>query len=155
MLQTTLCYLDVQGKTLMLHRVKKKNDVNRDKWIGIGGKFEHGESPEECNLREFKEETGLTLLDPSYRGIVTFVSQDWCEYMNLFTAARYEGDMRECDEGTLEWVDWDHIAELPIWEGDKVFLRLLRERESFFSLKLVYEGEKLVRAVLDGKELEI
>ena len=155
MLQTTLCYLDVQGKTLMLHRVKKKNDVNRDKWIGIGGKFEHGESPEECNLREFKEETGLTLPDPSYRGIVTFVSQDWCEYMHLFTAARYEGDMRECDEGTLEWVDWDHIAELPIWEGDKVFLRLLRERESFFSLKLVYEGEKLVRAVLDGKELEI
>ena len=155
MLQTTLCYLDVQGKTLMLHRVKKKNDVNRDKWIGIGGKFEHGESPEECNLREFKEETGLTLLDPSYRGIVTFVSQDWCEYMHLFTAARYEGDMRECDEGTLEWVDWDHIAELPIWEGDKVFLRQLRERESFFSLKLVYEGEKLVRAVLDGKELEI
>ena len=155
MLQTTLCYLDVQDKTLMLHRIKKKNDVNHDKWIGIGGKFEHGESPEECNQREFREETGLTLLDPAYRGIVTFVSDSWCEYMHLFTATKFEGQMRECDEGTLEWVEWNRIEKLPIWEGDKVFLRLLRERESFFSLKLVYEGEKLVRAMLDGKELAI
>ena len=155
MLQTTLCYLDVNGKTLLLYRVKKKNDVNHDKWIGIGGKFEHGESPEECILREFKEETGLSLTDWAYRGIVTFVSEDWCEYMHLFTASAYEGELRECDEGTLEWVSWDHIADLPIWEGDKVFLRLLRERNTFFSLKLVYEGERLVHAVLDGNALPV
>ena len=155
MLQTTLCYLDIGGKTLMLHRVKKKNDVNHDKWIGIGGKFEHGESPEECMLREFKEETGLTLKVWSYRGIVTFVSDSWCEYMHLFTATQIEGNMRECDEGTLEWVNWERITDLPIWEGDKVFLRLLKEREAFFSLKLVYDGETLVRAALDGQEMKI
>ena len=153
MLHTTICYLSVGGKTLMLHRVKKKNDVNHDKWIGIGGKFERGESPEECILREFYEETGLTPTGLRYRGIITFVSEDWCEYMHLFTATGYAGEMRECDEGTLEWVPDDALTELPIWEGDKVFLRLLRERESFFSLKLVYEGERLARAVLDGKEL--
>ena len=155
MLQTTLCYLDIDDQTLLLHRIKKKNDVNHDKWIGIGGKFEHGESPEECIQREFREETGLTLLDWAYRGIVTFVSEDWCEYMHLFTATRVSGEIRECDEGTLEWVAWDKIAQLPIWEGDKVFLRLLKERETFFSLKLVYEGERLARAVLDGKEMAI
>lgn len=155
MLQTTLCYLDVGGQTLLLHRVKKKNDVNHDKWIGVGGKFEHGESPEECMLREFREETGLTLINWAYRGIVTFVSQDWCEYMHLFTATGFEGELRECEEGTLEWVPWDCVTQLPIWEGDKVFLRLLRERNAFFSLKLVYEGERLVRAVLDGKQLDI
>jgi len=155
MLQTTLCYLDINDQTLMLHRVKKKNDVNHDKWIGIGGKFEHGESPEECMLREFREETGLTLREWAYRGIVTFVSEDWCEYMHLFTGTKVEGTMRECDEGTLEWVPWKEITSLPIWEGDKVFLRLLREREAFFSLKLVYEGEKLVRAALDGVDLNI
>ena len=153
MLQTTLCYMNIGGKTLMLHRIKKKNDVNHDKWIGIGGKFEHGESPEECMLREFQEETGLTLTSWKYRGIVTFVSDTWCEYMHLFTADAYEGELRECDEGTLEWVPWDRICELPIWEGDKVFLRLIQERATFFSLKLVYDGEKLVRAVLDGEEL--
>lgn len=155
MLQTTLCYLDIDDKTLLLHRIKKKNDVNHDKWIGIGGKFEHGESPEECIQREFYEETGLKLLDWAYRGIVTFVSEDWCEYMHLFTAARVCGELRECDEGALEWVSWERITQLPIWEGDKVFLRLLRERKSFFSLKLVYEGERLARAVLDGKEMVI
>lgn len=153
MLQTTLCYLDIGDRTLMLHRVKKKNDVNHDKWIGVGGKFEPGESPEECMLREFREETGLTLTKWAYRGIVTFVSEDWCEYMHLFTSTAYEGELRECDEGTLEWVPWETITQLPIWEGDKVFLRLLKERETFFSLKLVYEGERLVRAMLDGKEM--
>ena len=106
-------------------------------------------------LREFREETGLVLTAWAYRGIVTFVSQDWCEYMHLFTADRYEGTIRECDEGTLEWVDWDRIPALPIWEGDKVFLRLLRDGAPFFSLKLVYEGERLVRAALNGKELGI
>ncbi|MBQ2835055.1 MAG: 8-oxo-dGTP diphosphatase [Clostridia bacterium] len=155
MLQTTLCYLDIGDRTLMLHRIKKKDDVNRDKWIGIGGKFEHGESPEECMLREFKEETGLTLEAWAYRGIVTFVSDSWCEYMHLFTATEVSGCLRECDEGTLEWVDWKDVCSLPIWEGDKVFLRLLRERETFFSLKLVYDGERLARAVLDGRELPV
>ena len=155
MLQTTLCYLDINDRTLLLHRIKKKNDVNHDKWIGIGGKFEHGESPEECIQREFREETGLELLEWAYRGIVTFVSEDWCEYMHLFTATEVSGQMLECDEGTLEWVAWDQITQLPIWEGDKVFLRLLRERKTFFSLKLVYEGERLARAVLDGKEMDI
>lgn len=155
MLQTTLCYLDIDDKTLLLHRIKKKNDVNHDKWIGIGGKFEHGESPEECVQREFREETGLMLVDWAYRGIVTFVSEDWCEYMHLFTADQVEGTMLECDEGTLEWVPWSKITNLPIWEGDKVFLNLLKTRETFFSLKLVYEGERLVRAMLDGQELKL
>lgn len=152
MLQTTLCYLDENGKTLMLHRVKKKNDVNHDKWIGIGGKLEHGESPEECMIREFKEETGLILTRWAYRGLVTFVSDTWCEYMHLFTATGYEGMLCDCEEGTLEWVDTARLASLPIWEGDKVFLNLLRTRDTFFSLKLVYDGERLVRAALDGKE---
>lgn len=151
MLHTTICYLSVNGKTLMIHRIKKKNDVNHDKWIGIGGKFEHGESPEECILREFKEETGLTPTGLRYRAIITFLSENWCEYMHLFTADSYEGRLLDCDEGMLEWVPDEQMTSHPIWEGDKVFLRLLRERESFFSLKLVYEGERLARAVLDGK----
>lgn len=155
MLQTTLCYLSQNGKTLMLHRVKKKNDVNHDKWIGVGGKFEPGESPEACMLREFFEETGLRLTRWAYRGIVTFVSEDWSEEMHLFTAMAAEGVLRECDEGTLEWIETDKLTQLPIWEGDKIFLRLLRERETFFSLKLVYEGERLAGAQLDGEALEL
>ena len=151
MLHTTICYLSVNGKTLMIHRIKKKNDVNHDKWIGIGGKFEHGESPEECIVREFREETGLVPTGLRYRAIITFLSEDWCEYMHLFTATGYEGTLGDCDEGTLEWVPNDQLTSLPIWEGDKVFLRLLNEREGFFSLKLVYEGERLVRATLDGQ----
>ena len=152
-MQTTLCYIEKDGRTLMLHRVKKKNDMNRDKWLGVGGKFEQGESPEECMLREAKEETGLTLTRWVYRGIVTFVSGDYCEYMHLFTADAFEGKLRDCDEGTLEWVETDRLTELPIWAGDKIFLRLLKEKEPFFSLKLVYEGERLARAVLNGKEI--
>ena len=151
MLHTTICYLSVNGKTLMIHRIKKKNDVNHDKWIGIGGKFEHGESPEECIVREFREETGLVPMGLRYRAIITFLSEDWCEYMHLFTATGYEGTLGDCDEGSLEWVPDDQLTSLPIWEGDKVFLRLLNEREGFFSLKLVYEGERLVRATLDGQ----
>ena len=154
MLQTTLCYLIKDSKTLMLHRVKKKNDVNHDKWIGIGGKFEHGECPEECMQREFLEETGLTLKDARYRGLVTFLSDDWCEYMHLFTATQAEGAIKECDEGTLEWIEWERLTSLPIWEGDKVFLRLLETRDTFFSLKLVYDGERLVQVKLNGKTLE-
>lgn len=152
-MQTTLCYIEKDGRTLMLHRVKKKNDMNRDKWLGVGGKFEQGESPEECMLREAKEETGLTLTRWVYRGIVTFVSGDYCEYMHLFTADAFEGKLRDCDEGTLEWVETDRLTELPIWAGDKVFLRLLKEKEPFFSLKLVYEEERLAKAVLNGKEI--
>ena len=136
MLHTTICYLSVGGKTLMIHRVKKKNDVNHDKWIGIGGKFEHGESPEECILREFREETGLTPTGLRYRGIITFLSEDWCEYMHLFSADGYTDALCECDEGTLEWVPDGQLTALPIWEGDKVFLRLMQERQTFFSLRL-------------------
>jgi len=155
LLQTTICYLTVDGKTLLLHRVKKKNDMNHDKWIGIGGKFEFGESPEECMLREFQEETGLTLTAWRYRGIVTFVMGDICEYMHLFSADGYEGDLLSCDEGTLEWVEEETVPQLPTWEGDRVFLQLLRERESFFSLKLVYENEHLVRVLLDGRQMSL
>ena len=153
MLQTTLCYLDIGDRTLMLHRVKKKNDVNHDKWIGVGGKFEPGESPEECMLREFREETGLTLTKWAYRGIVTFVSEDWCEYMHLFTATAFEGELRECDEGTLEWIPKERFAALPQWEGDAIFMRLLETRAPFFSLKLRYEGDTLAYAALNGAAL--
>ena len=153
MLQTTLCYLIQDGKTLMLHRVKKKNDVNHDKWIGIGGKFEYGESPEECIRREFLEETGLALEDARYRGIVTFVSGDWCEYMHLFTAENAEGQIKDCDEGELDWIEKERLLSLPIWEGDKIFLRLLDQEIPFFSLKLRYEGDTLVKAVLNEEVL--
>ena len=154
MLQSTLCYLERGDAYLMLHRVKKEHDANRDKWIGIGGKFEDKESPEDCLLRECREETGLTLTDYRYRGLVTFVNTEWpTEYMHLFTADRFEGALRDCNEGALEWVDTDRLTELPIWEGDKVFLRLLSEKEPFFSLKLVYEEERLIHAVLNGKAI--
>ena len=154
--QTTLCYIENEGCYLMLHRVKKEQDENKDKWIGIGGKFEEGDSPEECVLREAKEETGLTLTDYKYRGIVTFVSDVWpCEYMHLFTATGFAGELKECDEGVLEWLPKDKLYGLPMWAGDRIFLELLDKDVPFFSLKLVYEGERLVYAALDGKELEI
>ena len=152
---STLCYIEQDEKYLMLHRVKKKNDINQDKWIGVGGKFEHDERPEECVLREVKEETGLELLQYRFRGIVTFLSgKGETEYMHLFTADAFEGEMIECQEGNLEWVEKDKIPYLNIWEGDKIFLKLLVERDTFFSLKLVYDGgDKLVEAVLDGKKI--
>ena len=153
-INTSLCYITRGDEVLMLHRVKKENDLNRDKWIGIGGKFEAGESPEDCVLREAREETGLTLTSFRYRGIVTFVSDEYgTEYMHLFTADGFEGELAECDEGELVWIPKSRLTELPQWEGDKIFLRLLEEDEPFFSLKLVYRGEKLVRAVLNGKVL--
>lgn len=148
---TTLCYIERDGKYLMMHRVKKENDVNKDKWIGVGGHFEAGESPEDCLLREVKEETGLTLTEWKFRGIVSFLSDKWPdEYMCLYTATGFEGEMISCSEGTLEWVEKSRVSELPIWEGDKIFLKLLAEDGDFFSLKLRYEGEMLAEAVLNG-----
>lgn len=128
----------------MLHRTKKENDQSHDKWLGIGGKFEENESPEECMLREVKEETGLTLTDYAFRGIVTFISDKYeTEYMHLFSASEYEGEIRECDEGTLEWIPKEEVLDKNIWEGDRLFLMRLDDSRDFFSLKLVYQGDKL------------
>ena len=147
---TTLCYIEKENKYLMLHRISKKKDGNKDKWIGVGGHFEKGESPEECLLREVKEETGLELTSYQFRGIVTFISDEWPdEYMCLYTADRYTGDIGNCDEGELVWVEKEKIMDLNIWEGDKIFLKLLMENQPFFSLKLVYEEGSLIQAVLD------
>ena len=148
---TTLCYVEQDGKYLMMHRIKKENDINKDKWVGIGGHFEPDESPEECLLREAKEETGLELLSYRLRGIVTFLSDAWqTEYMFLYTADGFSGELGECREGVLEWVQKDKVCELPIWEGDKIFFRLLAEERGFFSLKLRYVGDRLVEKALDG-----
>lgn len=146
---STLCHIVNDGKYLMMHRVKKKNDINKDKWIGVGGKFEYGESPDECLLREVKEETGLTLLDYKCRGIVTFIyGEDVVEYMHVYTADKYEGELiSNCDEGELVWVPIKDIYDLPIWEGDKIFFRYIEEDREFFSLKLVYS--------LDDKLIEV
>ncbi|HJC43188.1 MAG TPA: NUDIX domain-containing protein [Candidatus Mediterraneibacter gallistercoris] len=154
---STLCYIEQDGKYLMLHRTVKKNDVNKDKWIGVGGHFEHGESPEECLLREVKEETGYTLTSWKYRGIVTFVyGEDTLEYMSLYTADGFTGNPIECDEGELEWVDKKDIPALELWEGDKIFFRLLDMEREFFSLKLVYNRSDVLQyAALDGEPLEL
>ncbi len=152
---TTLCYVEQDGKYLMMHRVKKKNDINKDKWVGIGGHFEEDESPEDCLLREAKEETGLTLLSYRLRGIVTFLSDAWqTEYMFLYTADAFEGSLSDCREGVLAWIPKEEVYQLPVWEGDKIFFRLLEERQTFFSLKLRYEGDVLVERVLDGVPLQ-
>lgn len=138
----------------MLHRIKKENDLNHDKWIGVGGKFEKDESPDDCLLREVNEETGLTLDRWRFRGVVTFISDCWeTEYMYLFTADHFHGSLRECDEGVLEWVDKARVLELPLWEGDRIFFRLLAEDAPPFLLTLRYEGDKLVFSSLNGKEL--
>ena len=155
MKQTTLCYLQRDNCYLMLHRVKKENDASHDKWIGVGGKCEADESPDECMLREVGEETGLTVTQWRYRGIVTFISDIWpCEYMHLFTATQWEGSLTDCDEGDLQWVPIARLEELNLWEGDKIFLRLLRDpAQPFFSLKLIYQGDDLISAKLDGRKL--
>lgn len=154
MQNTTLCYIEKDGCYLMLHRVKKSHDINKDKWIGIGGHCEEGESPEDCVLREAREETGLLLKKPRYCGIVTFVS-DQCEgeYMHLFHAPSFSGEIKDCDEGTLEWVPVAKLNELEHWQGDEIFLDLLQKRTPFFSLKLVYQGNSLTQAVLNGEKL--
>ena len=156
LLQTTLCYLEQNGCYLMLHRVKKKNDVNHDKWIGAGGKFEPGEDARACALREVYEETGLTMRAPRYRGIVDFFCPPWpAERMHLFTCSDFAGTMTDCDEGTLEWVPKQAVQALPIWPGDKLFFRLLEQDAPFFHLELYYDGDTLVRAVRDGQELPL
>ena len=151
MKNTTLCYIENDGAYLMMHRVKKVNDENHDKWIGVGGKLEAGESPYDCARREILEETGVAVRDLEYRGIVTFVSDIYgTEYMHLFTAKEYDGEIcYDCDEGRLEWVKKEKVTSLPIWEGDKIFLSLLDTEKRFFSLKLCYEGETLVDHVLE------
>ena len=155
MKQTTLCYLECGDAYLMLHRTKKENDENHDKWIGVGGKFEAGESPEDCMRREIFEETGLTVTEYSYRGIVTFVSDLYgTEYMHLFTVTDWEGEARECDEGELAWIKKQELFDLTLWEGDRIFLRLLQEDALFFSLKLTYRGDELTEAVLNGKMIQ-
>ena len=154
---TTLCYIEKDNKYLMMHRVKKENDINKDKYIGVGGHFEYGESPDECLKREVLEETGLTLLKYKPRGIVTFIYGDASrleerivEYMHLYTATEYEGSMIDCDEGELEWIEKSEVYNLPIWEGDKIFFRLLEEREDYFSLKLVYsETDELIETEIN------
>ena len=154
---TTLCYLEQNGCYLMLHRTKKEKDINKDKWIGIGGHLEEGESPEECLVREMMEETGVTPLSPKLRGIITFVSDRYgTEYIFLYSAEAYQGELSsDCPEGDLQWVDKDRISSLPLWEGDKIFLRLMSENHPFFSLKLSYQGDNLVYAALDGEELKL
>lgn len=146
MLNTTLCYIERDGRYLMIHRIKKENDLNRDKWIGIGGKFEAGESPYDCARREIREETGLSATSLTYKGIVTFVSDEYgTEYMHLFKVTEFEGELsHQCDEGVLEWIERERIHTLPQWEGDKYFLELLDPIVPFFSLKLVYRGDRLI-----------
>ena len=154
MLNTTLCYIERGDEYLMLHRVKKENDINRDKWIGLGGKFEEDESPEECLLREVYEESGLRLISWRYRGIVTFVNTKCSsEFMHLFTADAFEGTFGPCDEGELEWIKKSELMKLTLWEGDKIFLRLLETGEPFFSLKLSYDGDELIDAKLNGRHI--
>lgn len=155
MINTTLCYITQGDQVLMLHRVKKRNDINHDKWIGIGGKFEGEETPDECLLREAKEETGLTLTQWKCRGVVTFLTEKPgdCQFMYLFTADGFTGELKECDEGDLQWISREFLDNLPKWEGDKIFLDLLWQDAPFFLLKLRYQGDQLVEAVLNGKTI--
>lgn len=148
---STLCYIEKDGKYLMMHRIKKTNDINQGKWIGVGGHFEQDETPEECLLREVKEETGFTLLDFRLRGILTFLADDFpAEYIFLYTANQFNGEQVQCDEGVLEWIKKEDISSLALWEGDRVFFHLLDTTENVFSLKLRYEGDRLVESVLNG-----
>ena len=153
MKMTTLCYLEKEGRVLLLHRTKKQNDENGGKYIGVGGKFEAGESPEDCMRREVWEETGYIPTAHRYRGIVTFVSDEWgTEYMHIFTCCDFTGEIKECDEGVLEWVDKKDVYDLPLWEGDKIFLKLIENPDyPFFSLRLEYNGDALISAILNDE----
>lgn len=157
MINTSLCYIEQNGSYLLLHRIKKEHDINRDKWIGIGGKFEEGESPEDCVRREVREETGLELQEPRYCGIVTFQSDEMTEteFMHLFHVTRFSGEIRDCDEGVLEWISKERFAELPHWDGDRIFLTLLDREVPFFSLKLTYQKGVLVEALLNEKAIRV
>lgn len=154
---TTLCYIEKDRSYLMMHRVSKDHDINKDKWIGVGGHFEDGESPDDCLIREVREETGLTLTSYRFCGLVTFISDRWpTEYMCLYHADGFTGSLKEdCEEGVLTWVPVSEIDSLKLWEGDRIFLRLMRESRSFFSLKLVYQGDLLTRAVLNGINIDL
>ena len=158
MINTTLCYITRGNEVLMLHRIKKKQDINQDKWIGVGGKFEGTESPDECLLREVYEETGLTLTSWKCRGVVTFLQEQesdlFGEFMYLFTADGFEGSLKECNEGVLQWVSRDFLDSLPKWEGDQIFLDLLWQDAPFFLLTLRYRGDQLQEAILDGKKIK-
>ena len=146
--------MERDGQYLMLHRIKKENDLNHDKWIGVGGRFEKDESPDDCLLREVREETGLILDRWRFRGVITFISDEWnTEYMYLFTADRFHGTMIDCDEGVLEWVDKDRVPQLPLWEGDKLFFRLLAQDVPPFLMTLRYRGDELIFASLNGEQL--
>ena len=146
MILSTLCYIEKDDKYLMLHRTKKKKDINKNKWLGIGGKFEEGESPEECIIREVKEETGLILKNYQLRCIVTYVSTTWeTEYMYVFTSNDFMGDIIECNEGDLQWIDKKEVTKLNTWEGDKIFVEKLQKDSKFFTVKFEYDGEKLIR----------
>ena len=156
LLQTTLCYLEQNDCYLMLHRIKKEHDVNHDKWIGVGGKFEPGEDAETCVRREVREETGLEMQTLLYRGILDFYCPPWpAERIHLYTCPAFSGTLRDCDEGVLEWVPKADIAKLPIWDGDMIFFDLLNRGAPFFHLELYYDGDKLLRAVQDGRELPL
>ena len=154
---TTLGYLEKNDSYLLLHRIKKQNDINKDKWIGVGGHFEDFESPDECLVREVFEETGLKLNSYQFRGIVTFVSHDsgekMYEYMCLYTSSDFSGNMIDCDEGKLEWVKKADMKKLNFWEGDYIFLDLIEKNEPFFSLKLEYKNGSLEKAILNGKPI--
>ena len=154
MQNTSLCYLEKDGKYLMLHRIKKKNDVNSHKWIGLGGKFEEGESPEECAKREIFEESGLVAKKLCYRAVVTFDCPPYpTDYMHLFTCTEFEGEIKECDEGSLEWIDKSALESIPMWEGDYIFFDLLQQDAPFFSLKLSYRNDTLTEAILNGEKI--
>lgn len=153
---TTLCYIQRDDQYLMLHRIRKHKDPNQNKWIGVGGGIEDGETPDQCLLREVKEETGFTLTSWKKRGVIDFISDTWeDEIMHLYTADGFTGEIIDCDEGVLQWVKIADVLTLPLWEGDRVFLKLLQQDAPYFHLRLQYHGEALAGAVLNGEEIAI